>query len=85
MLFIKNGPNEATLMGAQSTYSGSPAADWTAATRSLLSRDWNALLGTAFPGSGRVEWHGYLRRFRGLEAVASGKTTSPRAGRNVYR
>jgi hypothetical protein len=79
-LFTKNGPNEATLMGAQSTYPVTGGGDWTCRQPDhwLFART-GMKLGDSIPGLVGWEWHGEPASIPGLEVVASGKTQSPRA------
>ncbi len=77
--FIKNGPNEATLIGARSTYPTVGGADW------ICRRPGHWLFagtgmkeGDGIPGLVGWEWHGDPAPIPGLEVVASGATSSPR-------
>jgi hypothetical protein len=79
-LFIKNGPNEATLMGAQSTYPVTGGGDWTCRQPGhWLFAGTGMKEGDGIPGLVGWEWHGEPAPIPGLEVVASGKTQSPRA------
>jgi hypothetical protein len=79
-LFTKNGPNEATLMGAQSTYPVTGGGDWTCRQPGhWLFAGTGMKLGDGIPGLVGWEWHGEPAPIQGLEVVASGKTQSPRA------
>jgi hypothetical protein len=79
-LFIKNGPNEATLMGAQSTYPVTGGGDWTCRQPGhWLFAGTGMKEGDGIPGLVGWEWHGEHAPIPGLEVVASGKTQSPRA------
>ena len=83
-LFTKNGPNEATLMGAQSTYPVTGGGDWTCRKPDhWLFAGTGMKEGDGIPGLVGWEWHGEPAPIPGLEVVASGKTTSPRR-RNIY-
>jgi hypothetical protein len=83
-LFTQNGPNEATLIGARSTYPTTGGADW-------ICRKPNHWLfaatgmkeGDGVPGLVGWEWHGDPAPIPGLEVVASGTTKSPR-GEGTY-
>jgi hypothetical protein len=85
-LFTKNGPNEATLMGARSTYPVTGGGDWT-----CRKPDHWLFAGTGMkendgiPGLVGWEWHGDPAAIAGLEVVASGKTKCPRPnGEGTY-
>ena len=79
-LFIKNGPNEATLMGAQSTYPVTGGGDWICRQPDhWLFAGTGMKEGDGIPGLVGWEWHGEPAKIPGLEIVASGKTQSPRA------
>ena len=79
-LFTKNGPNEATLMGAQSTYPVTGGGDWTCRQPGhWLFAGTGMKEGDGIPGLVGWEWHGEPAPIPGLEVVASGKTQSPRA------
>jgi hypothetical protein len=79
-LFTKNGPNESTLMGAQSTYPVTGGGDWTCRKPDhWLFAGTGMKEGDGIPGLVGWEWHGEPASIPGLEVVASGKTQSPRA------
>jgi hypothetical protein len=79
-LFTKNGPNEATLMGAQSTYPVTGGGDWICRKPDhWLFAGTGMKAGDGIPGLVGWEWHGEPAPIPGLEVVASGKTASPRA------
>jgi hypothetical protein len=79
-LFTKNGPNEATLMGAQSTYPVTGGGDWICRMPDhWLFAGTGMKAGNGIPGLVGWEWHGEPAPIPGLEVIASGKTTSPRA------
>jgi hypothetical protein len=76
----KNGPNEATLIGARSTYPGTGGGDWICRDeKHWLFADTGMKTGDGIPGLVGWEWHGDPADIPGLEIVASGPTTSPRA------
>ena len=77
-LFTKNGPNEATLMGAQSTYPVTGGGDWICRKPGhWLFAGTGMKLGDGIPGLVGWEWHGEPAPIPGLEVVASGKTKAP--------
>jgi len=79
-LFTKNGPTEASLMGARSTYPVTGGGDWTCRKPDhWLFAGTGMKEGDGIPGLVGWEWHGDPAPIRGLEVVASGKTKSPRA------
>jgi len=79
-LFIKNGPNESILMGAQSTYPVTGGGDWTCRIPShWLFAGTGMKAGDGIPGLVGWVWHGAPAPIPGLEIVAGGKTQSPRA------
>jgi hypothetical protein len=79
-LFTKNGPNEAGLMGARSTWPTTGGGDWTCRKPDhWLFAGTGMKYGDGIPGLVGWEWHGDPAKIPGLEIVASGKTTSPRA------
>jgi hypothetical protein len=79
-LFTKNGPSEATLMGARSTYPVTGGGDWTCSTPAhWLFAGTGMKKGDGIPGLVGWEWHGDPAPIPGLEVVASGKTQGPRA------
>jgi hypothetical protein len=79
-LFTRNGPNEATLMGARSTWPTTGGGDWTCRKPGhWLFADTGMKEGDGIPGLVGWEWHGDPAKIPGLEIVASGKTRSPRA------
>jgi hypothetical protein len=77
--FTKNGPNEATLMGARSTYPVTGGGDWVCRKPNhwLFARS-GMKEGDGIPGLVGWEWHGDPAPIPGLEVVASGKTQCPR-------
>jgi hypothetical protein len=78
--FIKNGPNESILMGAQSTYPVTGGGDWICRKPDHWLFAGTAMkAGDGIPGLVGWEWHGAPAPIAGLEIVASGKTNSPRA------
>ena len=78
-LFTKNGPNEATLMGARSTYPVTGGGDWTCRKPGhWLFAGTGMKEGDGIPGLVGWEWHGDPAPIPGLEVVASGKTKCPR-------
>jgi hypothetical protein len=83
-LFTQNGPNEATLMGARSTYPTTGGADWICRKPDhWLFVGTGMKEGDGIPGLVGWEWHGDPAPIDGLEIVASGTTTSPR-GEGTY-
>ena len=79
-LFTKNGPNEATLMGARSTWPTTGGGDWICRKPDhWLFAGTGMKEGDGIPGLVGWEWHGDPAKIPGLEIVASGKTHSPRA------
>jgi hypothetical protein len=79
-LFVKNGPNESILMGAQSTYPVTGGGDWICRKPDhWLFVGTGMKAGDGIPGLVGWEWHGAPAPIAGLEIVASGKTQSPRA------
>jgi N,N-dimethylformamidase beta subunit-like, C-terminal len=79
-LFTKNGPNEANLMGARSTWPTTGGGDWTCRKPDhWLFAGTGMKEGDGIPGLVGWEWHGDPAKIPGLEIVASGKTHSPRA------
>ncbi len=83
-LFTKNGPNEATLMGAQSTYPVTGGGDWTCRKPDhWLFAGSGMKEGDGIPGLVGWEWHGAPAPIPGLEIVASGIAKSPR-GQGTY-
>jgi hypothetical protein len=78
-LFTKNGPTEATLMGARSTYPVTGGGDWTCRKADhWLFAGTGMKEGDGIPGLVGWEWHGDPAPLPGLEVVASGKTQCPR-------
>jgi hypothetical protein len=78
-LFTKNGPNEATLMGARSTWPTTGGGDWTCRKpEHWLFADTGMKDGEGIPGLVGWEWHGKPAKIPGLEIVASGKTSGAR-------
>ncbi|AMV36536.1 N,N-dimethylformamidase beta subunit family domain-containing protein [Planctomyces sp. SH-PL62] len=83
-LFKKNGPNEATLIGAQSTFPVTGGGDWICTKPDhWLFQGTDMKQGDAIGGLVGWEWHGEPWDIPGLEIVASGPTKSPR-GEGVY-
>jgi hypothetical protein len=83
-LFTKNGPSEATLMGARSTYPVTGGGDWTCRKPGhWLFAGTGMKEGDGIPGLVGWEWHGDPAPIPGLEVVASGKAKSPR-GEGTY-
>jgi hypothetical protein len=83
-LFTQNGPNEATLMGARSTYPVTGGGDWICRKPDhWLFASTGMKEGDGIPGLVGWEWHGDPARIPGLEVVASGTTKSPR-GEGTY-
>jgi hypothetical protein len=83
-LFIRNGPNESTLIGAQSTFPVTGGGDWTCRKPDhWLFAGTGMKEGDAIPGLVGWEWHGEPAPIAGLEVVASSKTQSPR-GEGTY-
>ena len=79
-----NGPNEAALIGARSTYPVTGGADWICADeKHWLFADTGMKTGDGIPGLVGWEWHGDPADIPGLEIVATGRTTSPR-GEGTY-
>jgi hypothetical protein len=82
--FKKNGPNEATLIGAQSTFPVTGGGDWTCRKPDhWLFADTGMKAGDGVPGLVGWEWHGEPWPIPGLEILASGPAKSPR-GEGVY-
>jgi hypothetical protein len=82
--FTKNGPNEATLMGAQSTFPVTGGADWICRKPGhWIFAGTGMKEGDGIPGLVGWEWHGEPAAIPGLEIVASGRAKSPR-GVGVY-
>jgi hypothetical protein len=78
-LFTKNGPNEASLMGARSTYPVTGGGDWTCRTPGhWMFAGTGMKEGDGIPGLVGWEWHGDPAPIPGLEIIASGKTHSSR-------
>jgi hypothetical protein len=72
-LLKENGPNEATLIGARSTFPVTGGADWICA----LEKHWlfagtGMRNGDGIPGLVGWEWHGDPAKIPGLEVVARG-------------
>jgi hypothetical protein len=79
--FTKNGPNEALLIGARSTYPTVGGADWICREpEHWLFAGTGMKSGDGIPGLVGWEWHGDPAAIAGLEVVASGRTQSPRGG-----
>jgi hypothetical protein len=73
--FRRNGPNEATLIGARSTYPISGGSDWTCVRPEHWLFDGTGMkAGDSIPGLVGWEWHGDPAPIPGLEIVASGPT-----------
>jgi hypothetical protein len=69
-----NGPNEASLIGARSTFPVTGGADWICVKpRHWLFRGTGMKAGDGIPGLVGWEWHGDPADIPGLEVVASGK------------
>jgi hypothetical protein len=69
-----NGPNEATLIGARSTFPVTGGADWICVREEhWLFASTGMKNGDAIPGLVGWEWHGDPADIPGLEIVASGK------------
>jgi hypothetical protein len=69
-----NGPNEASLIGARSTFPVTGGADWICVKpRHWLFRGTGMKEGDGIPGLVGWEWHGDPAEIAGLEVVASGK------------
>lgn len=82
--FTQNGPNEATLIGARSTWPVTGGADWICADeRHWLFAGTGMRTGDGIPGLVGWEWHGDPAPLPGLEIVATGPTKSPR-GEGTY-
>lgn len=80
----KNGPNEATLIGAQSTYPVTGGGDWICRKPDHWLFDGTGMKdGDGVAGLVGWEWHGEPWAIPGLEVLASGPTTSPR-GEGLY-
>jgi hypothetical protein len=70
-----NGPNEATLIGARSTFPVTGGADWICANdKHWLFAGTGMKKGDAIPGLVGWEWHGDPADISGLEVVAQGET-----------
>jgi hypothetical protein len=79
-----NGPNEATLIGARSTFPVTGGADWICAKeKHWLFNGTKMKNGDAIPGLVGWEWHGDPADIPGLEVVAKGDVTS-RAATHAY-
>jgi hypothetical protein len=69
-----NGPNEATLIGARSTFPVTGGAAWTCVKeKHWIFRGTGMKNGDGIPGLVGWEWHGDPADIPGLEVVASGK------------
>jgi hypothetical protein len=76
-LLKHNGPNEATLIGARSTFPVTGGADWICANvRHWLFARSGMNTGDRIPGLVGWEWHGDPAPIPGLEVVARGPVTS---------
>lgn len=83
-LFTQNGPNEATLMGARSTFPVTGGADWICRKPDhWLFAGTGMKEGDGIPGLVGWEFHGDPAPIPGLEIVASGPVKSPR-GEGTY-
>jgi hypothetical protein len=72
-----NGPNEAGLIGARSTFPVTGGADWICVKpKHWLFRDTGMKEGEGIPGLVGWEWHGDPADIGGLEVVASGNVTN---------
>ncbi|HZV04071.1 MAG TPA: N,N-dimethylformamidase beta subunit family domain-containing protein [Gemmataceae bacterium] len=70
-----NGPNEATLMGARSTFPVTGGADWICVQdKHWLFAGTGMKNGDSIPGLVGWEWHGDPADIPGLEVVAKGQT-----------
>jgi hypothetical protein len=70
-----NGPNEATLMGARSTFPVTGGADWICVQdKHWLFTGTGMKNGDSIPGLVGWEWHGDPADIPGLEVVAKGQT-----------
>jgi hypothetical protein len=70
----ENGPNEATLIGARSTWPVTGGADWICANeKHWLFADSGMKNGDGIPGLVGWEWHGDPANIPGLEVVARGE------------
>lgn len=70
-----NGPNEATLIGARSTFPVTGGADWICAQdKHWLFAGTGMKKGDRIPGLVGWEWHGDPAAIPGLEVVAQGQT-----------
>jgi len=79
-----NGPNEATLIGARSTFPVTGGADWICAKEKHWLFDGTKMKnGDAISGLVGWEWHGDPADIPGLEVVAKGDVTS-RAATHAY-
>ena len=79
-----NGPNEATLIGARSTFPVTGGADWICAKeKHWIFAGTKMKNGDAIPGLVGWEWHGDPADIPGLEVVARGELTSRKA-KGVY-
>jgi hypothetical protein len=77
LLFTHNGPNEATIIGARSTYPITGGGDWVCAQENhWLFRDTGMQKGDRIPGLVGWEWHGDPAPIPGLEIIAAGKTSN---------
>jgi hypothetical protein len=73
-LLKENGPNEATLIGARSTFPVTGGADWICAhEKHWLFAGTGMRNGDGIPGLVGWEWHGDPADIRGLEVVARGQ------------
>ena len=83
--FIKNGPSEATLIGARSTYPTVGGADWICRKPGhWLFAGTGMKEGDGIPGLVGWEWHGDPAPIPGLEVVAGGMTSSPARARDLH-
>jgi hypothetical protein len=72
-----NGPNEATLLGARSTFPVTGGADWICAQeKHWVFTGTGMKNGDAIPGLVGWEWHGDPADIPGLEVVARGETNN---------
>jgi hypothetical protein len=79
-----NGPNEAILIGARSTFPVTGGADWICAReKHWLFAGSGMRNGDRIPGLVGWEWHGDPAKIRGLEVVAQGEVNS-RNTKGVY-
>jgi len=79
-----NGPNEATLIGARSTFPVTGGADWICANdKHWIFAGSGVKNGDGIPGLVGWEWHGDPADIPGLEVVAKGELTN-RGTKGIY-